>query len=220
LPSGHRVAGIEVAVYKGGDLHGTHAFPVPDPDDPDQPWREQLIDSLTDPGDSFTVAGRWISDATPDEEPTYVAGPDSDPVAFQLLEEPEEDEPAPEPEEAGTVTGLTLFDEWPIPQYNVAFTLIDPNIEHLSSFSSSVWRGGEQINGQSGSAKLRYRTREYGAMIPGMTYRIDVYWVYWPPNQLPRVAGVRRTVFALPLANAAPYFRIAPGQNITAPVTL
>src|SRR5690606_38365541 len=89
----------------------------------------------------------------------------------------------------------------------------------LAHIGVSVERDGQKVAGQTVVPKYRDAT-SFAAMVPGKTYRVYGRWTYWPPNQSPRGAPLQESVFAVPLANAAPYFRLAPGQNITAPVTL
>lgn len=218
VPAGHTIAAIELAIYFDGDLVRNETIPIADPDDPGQPWREQAIEEIYPSEETFTVTGRWISDSTPDRDPTFSPGPYSDPKTFTLLDIPEDDPEEDDPEEAGQVEHLELSDEWPIPLYSLRLALTLPEIEHLSSVQVGVTRSGSHVRTQIGSAK--YPIRQFGAMLPGATYSFAALWTYVPPDSLPRRAASRVSLVTIPLANVPPYFKIESGVSFTEPTTI
>lgn len=218
VPAGHSIAAIELAIYFDGDLVRNETIPIADPDDPGQPWREQAIEEIYPSEETFTVTGRWISDSTPDSDPTFSPGPYSDPKTFTLLDIPEEDPEPDEPEEAGTIDGFDLHDEWPIPQYNLRFRLGEAPSSGVATVQADVFRGGVHINRQYNSSPHSFPVMQFGAMLPGVSYQIVTIWSYWVGNARRRRSY--QSLVTLPLANVPPYFKIEPGVSFTEPTTI
>lgn len=212
------LAGVDWEVTFGGDTL-FESLPVADPDDPDEPWRDYTRDGLTPPGGSGTIRARYIANlAGEGEPPVYVPGPYSDPAPFTLLEEEDEPEDPPDPEEA--IEGepiFTLSREWPVAQYGARVTLALPSSPPgWQMLNYGFFRGEDQLYAHHWTPVRHRFNIGFGALVPGRTYRIgSVFGTFTGQRSQGRVS-----LIVVPKALDAPYFDLPPLLNISEPTEL